>query len=76
MLITPPQRPDLNPIEHLWDHLDKRIRNHTISSKAQLKEILLTEWGKISSDYTKKLVYSMPERLNEVLKLKGYPTKY
>lgn len=75
MLKTPPQSPDLNPIEHLWDHLEKRIRNHTISNKAQLKEILLTEWGKISEDYTKKLVYSMPTRLNEVLRLKGYPTK-
>lgn len=76
MLKTPPQSPDLNPIEHLWDHLEKRIRSHTISSKTQLKEIILTEWGQISGDYTKKLVHSMPSRLNEVLRLKGYPTKY
>lgn len=76
ILKTPPQSPDLNPIEHLWDHLEKRIRNHTISNKAQLKEIILTEWGQISGDYTKKVVHSMPNRLNEVLRLKGYPTKY
>lgn len=76
MLNTPPQSPDMNPIENLWDHLEKRLRNHTISNKNQLKTLLMTEWQQISPDYTKKLVYSMPSRLNEVLRLKGYPTKY
>ena len=76
MLITPPQSPDMNPIEHLWDHLEKRLRCHHISNKNQLKDLLLSEWLQISSEYTKKLVYSMPNRLNEVIRLKGYPTKY
>jgi hypothetical protein len=25
-LKTPPQSPDINPIEHLWDHLERKIR--------------------------------------------------
>ena len=74
MLITPPQSPDMNPIEHLWDQLEKRC--HHISNKNQLKDLLLSEWLQISSEYTKKLVYSMPNRLNEVIRLKGYPSKY
>lgn len=76
MLNTTPQSPDINPIENLWDYLEKRLRSHEISNKSQLKNLLLSEWQQISPGYTRKLVYSMPNRLNEVLRLKGYPTKY
>lgn len=36
-LHSPPQSPDLNPIEHLWEELERRIRKHSITSKASLK---------------------------------------
>lgn len=73
---TPPQSPDLNPIENIWQELESRIRKHTISSKQQLKSVLQEEWGKITPEITKKLVESIPRRLNHVLKVKGNPTKY
>lgn len=76
ILPTPPQSPDMNPIEHLWDELGRRVANHTISSKVQLKEKLQEEWEKIGGEVTKKLVNSMPNRLNEVLKRKGLSTSY
>ncbi|VVC29076.1 Ribonuclease H-like domain,Transposase IS30-like HTH domain [Cinara cedri] len=38
-LVTPPQYPDINPIENLWDYLDRKIRDHNISSKETLKKI-------------------------------------
>ena len=44
-LQTPPQSPDLNPIEHLWDGLERRIRHRKITSKAMLKEVLQDEWN-------------------------------
>ena len=72
----PPQSPDLNPIEHLWEHLDRQIRKRTISSKTDLKKAITEEWYKITSDVTKKPVESMPRRLNAVLKAKGKQTKY
>lgn len=72
----PPQSPDLNPIEHLWEHLDKKIRERRISCKDDLKIALQDEWSKISPDFTKTLVDSMPRRLSEVLKSKGKQTKY
>lgn len=75
-LKTPPQSPDMNPIEHLWDVLDKRIRKHAITSKAHLKSVLADEWAKIDQQTTKKLVYSMQNRLREVIKNKGMPTRY
>lgn len=75
-LRTPPQSPDLNPIEHLWDLLERKIRQHAITSKTMLKEVLQAEWEKISREETMKLVHSMQKRLAEVLKRKGYPTSY
>ncbi|GFX19309.1 paired domain-containing protein [Trichonephila clavipes] len=39
-LETPPQSPDLNPIENLWMHLDTEVRGKNITSKENLKEKL------------------------------------
>lgn len=72
----PPQSPDLNPIEHLWEHLDRKIRQRSISNKDDLKRALIEEWNNISPDITKNLVKSMPKRLNAVLKSHGKQTKY
>lgn len=76
VLDTAPQSPDLNPIENLWDHLDRQIRQHTISNKTQLKEIIQEEWNNISPAYTAKLVNSMPERLHDVINAKGGHTRF
>lgn len=75
-LHSPPQSPDLNPIENLWDELDRRIRKRTIKNKQDLKNALLEEWNLISNNYTKVLVNSMQNRLNAVLESRGGPTKY
>lgn len=76
ILDHPPQSPDLNPIEHLWEHLDRQIRKRTITNKDMLKTVIMEEWQKISPDVTKKLVESMPRRLSAVIKAKGGATKY
>uniref|UniRef100_A0A0K8UV17 Transposable element Tc1 transposase n=1 Tax=Bactrocera latifrons TaxID=174628 RepID=A0A0K8UV17_BACLA len=75
-LHTPPQSPDINPIEHIWDLLEKRIRKHRISSKESLKAALSTEWAKITENDIRNLVKSMPRRLQAVITAKGGPTKY
>lgn len=75
-LHSPPQSPELNPIEHLWDCLELRIRQRTITSKNMLKEVIMEEWHNISPDVTQKLVQSMLKRLVETIKRKGYPTSY
>lgn len=75
-LHSPPQSPDLNPIEHLWEHLDRQVRKHNITSRDQLKNCLIEEWAKIPQDVTQNLVDSMRSRMEEVIKAKGGPTKY
>ena len=47
-LQTPSQSPDINPIEHLWDVLGRKIRSRVISNKRDLKTALVKEWDKIS----------------------------
>ncbi|GFX77662.1 transposable element Tcb1 transposase [Trichonephila clavipes] len=77
MVKPPPQSPDLNPIEHLWDYLDSQIRKQDIKTKNDLKkEALLKEWQKIPSSVTQNLIKSVPSRLRAVIKAKGYPTNY
>ena len=46
VLLWPSKSPDLNPIEHLWDQLDKRVRQrqpppHTLD---QFRQMLQQEW--------------------------------
>lgn len=76
VLQTPPQSPDLNPIENLWSFLEREIRKHVINNVNDLKTALQEEWTKIPVQYVKRLVESMPRRLEAVIKSKGYPTKY
>ncbi|GBP15894.1 Transposable element Tc1 transposase [Eumeta japonica] len=75
-LPTPPQSPDLNPIENLWAYLEEKIREHNISSKTLLKQALLQEWEKIPEEMCRILVESMPRRLTAVCNNNGYGTKY
>lgn len=44
---TPPQSPDLNPIEHRLEELDRRIRARPISSIRDLRKALAEEWVNI-----------------------------
>lgn len=73
---TPPQSPDINPIENLWNYLDAKVREHEISSKTELKSALLEEWEKIPPSFCEKLVQSMPNRLKMIVKNNGLHTKY
>lgn len=75
-LVTPPQSPDLNPIEHIWHLLDEKIRKCSITSKSSLKQALESEWATISPNVTKNLVESMTRRLDAVIAAKGLHTKY
>ena len=73
---TPAQSPDLNPIEHVWDYLQQKLNEHHISNKQELRKHFIEEWGKIDRKFCSKLVESVPNRLREVIKCKGGPTRY
>lgn len=75
-LNSPPQSPDLNIIEHVWEILERKIRKHTISGAPILKQKLQQEWQNIAVEELENLAASMPRRLQAVIDAGGGPTKY
>ncbi|GBO40440.1 Transposable element Tcb1 transposase [Araneus ventricosus] len=73
---APAQSPDLNPIEHVWDYLQQKINEHNISNKQELRKHLIEESAKINGSFSAKLIKCMSNRLREVMKCKGCPTRY
>jgi len=78
VLLWPANSPDLNPIEHLWDHLKKRLGTYEEPPNGilQLWERVQKEWDEISAEVCQNLIESMPRRVEAVLKAKGGHTKY
>jgi hypothetical protein len=78
VLSWPAQSPDLNPIEHLWDHLKRKLGGYERppSGILELWERVEEEWNKIEPEVCQNLIESMPRRVQAVLKAKGGHTKY
>ena len=72
----PPQSPDLNPIEHVWKHMERQFKFYPATTVTQLSEILQLIWYKIPAEFLKELTYSMPSRIEAVIKARGRRTKY
>ena len=74
----PAQSPDLNPIEHLWEHLKRRLKEYENPPNGilQLWERVEKEWEDISADICQNLIASMPRRVAAVIQAKGGHTKY
>lgn len=74
----PSMSPDLNPIEHLWDVLDRRVRARE-SAPATPNELFLAlqeEWEAIPAQTISNLIASMPRRCRAVIAAEGGHTPY
>ena len=73
----PPQTPHLNPIENLWDVLEKALSScQTLPGSMQdLGEKLMQHWMEINLVTLQKLNKTMPQQMRAVIKAEGSPTK-
>ncbi len=67
VLDCPSQSPYLNPIEHEFDQLKRRVKAETPLNKQQLELAALKAGKSISKDETKIIVMSMGHRLTAVI---------
>lgn len=71
-----PYSPDLNPIEHLWDELGRRVNARHPTSRASLICVLREEWDAIPQQQIRRLVQSMRRRCTAVIDANGGHTRY
>lgn len=72
----PARSPDLNIIENVWDYLKMKCGERSCSSIDELWEILQHEFHSIPNAFLEKLYSSLPSRVDNVLKSRGYPIGY
>ena len=78
VLPWPSKSPDLNPIEHLWDQLERRVRarQQPPTNLAELCRALQEEWDAIPAERVRRLTVSMRRRCLAVMAANGGHTRY
>lgn len=74
----PAYSPDLNPIEHIWDELERRVKRvlHPPNTLTELKQALNDAWEEIPQEVVREVIQSMPRRIDEVIQARGDSTSY
>lgn len=70
--------PDLNPIEHIWDNLKRRVRNRNPvpTTLRELTNAVLEEWHNIPQSDIQDVMDGMADRMREVIRARGGNTHY
>ncbi|GFW95506.1 transposable element Tcb1 transposase [Trichonephila clavipes] len=70
--------PDMNPTEHVWDALGRRVagRQPPPQTLKELERALLEEWDRIPQLLINSLIDSMPQRCSTLLAVRGNHTPY
>ena len=86
VLDHPPCSPDINPIEHVWVELKKRLHHlhpdiattpgGPKKGKERLAQVLPEVWETIPPEFCESLWRSIPDRVQAVLDAKGWYTRY
>ena len=74
----PAQSPDLNPIENIWSEMKRMVRRRSPppSSISVLMKYIEDAWDDLPPEYYRKLINSMPKRVNAVISANGNRIDY
>ena len=74
----PAQSPDLYIIENIWLYMKRELQKSAvdIAIKNDLLREIQSVWRNIELHYIRNLYQSIPDRLDNVIKMKGHLTKY
>ena len=74
----PAMSPDMNPIEHIWDFIGRKInqRNPKCQNVDELRTAILQEWQQFAQERLRRLVRSMTRRATELNNNRGGYTRY
>ena len=74
----PAMSPDLNPIEHIWDMLGRRMhaREPSVQNIRQLEAALHREYQQLSQQDIRRLTGGMRRRIEAVNQARGGYTRY
>ncbi|GFU66867.1 transposable element Tcb2 transposase [Trichonephila clavipes] len=68
-LPSPAQSPGLSPIEHIWDHLGRRVEH--LTSLNELEARLQQIWNEMSQDIIQSLYASTPDHIASCIRARG-----
>ncbi|GFW79852.1 transposable element Tcb2 transposase [Trichonephila clavipes] len=70
--------PDMNPIEHAWDALGRRVvgRQPPLQTLQEMEIALLEKWNRIPQLVINNLIDSMPQKCSTLLVVRGNHTPY
>ena len=76
VLPWPANSPDLNPIEHIWDVLGRRVHRGHLLNVQDFRNALVAEWQNVAPGVIRRYVNSMRARIRAVLANRGGRTRY
>lgn len=74
----PAMSPDMNPIEHVWDYLGRKLnaRNPKCQNIQELRNALVQEWQLYPQQKLRRLIHGMRRRVQELYRVRGGYTHY
>lgn len=74
----PARSPDMNPIEHAWDMLQKAVSARPVqpTTVPQLRTALQEEWARLPQQQLRRLISNMRRRCQAVIDARGHHTRY
>lgn len=64
-------RSDINPIEYMWDILERNFRSHSTETLPELQEVLCKQWERIFQENVDEITRNMPQTLQAVIQLRN-----